>query len=109
MTISINLQAETNSPPPAADHPKINQRGRSTAAPAGDQGKNNLPDRDLMEKTRRSLTDDKSLSTSAHNVKIISQNDQVTLKGPVASEEEKLVVGGEGNGGWRLREYNQQD
>lgn len=36
--------------------------------------------------------DDKSLSTSAHNVKIISQNGQVTLKGPVASEEGKRVV-----------------
>ena len=45
-----------------------------------------------MQKIRRSLVDDKSLSTSAHNVKIIAQNGQVTLKGPVASEEEKRAV-----------------
>jgi osmotically-inducible protein OsmY len=35
---------------------------------------------------------DKSLSTYAHNVKIITQNGQVTLKGPVRSEEEKKTV-----------------
>jgi len=36
--------------------------------------------------------DDKSLSTYAHNVKIISQNGKVTLKGPVRSEEEKNTI-----------------
>jgi len=35
---------------------------------------------------------DKSLSTYAHNVKIITQNGQVTLKGPVRSEDEKKTV-----------------
>jgi osmotically-inducible protein OsmY len=35
---------------------------------------------------------DKSLSTYAHNVKIITQNGQVTLKGPVRSEEEKRAI-----------------
>jgi osmotically-inducible protein OsmY len=35
---------------------------------------------------------DKSLSTYAHNVKVITQNGMVTLKGPVKSEEEKQAV-----------------
>lgn len=35
---------------------------------------------------------DKSLSTYAHNVKVISQNGVVTLKGPVRSEEEKKAI-----------------
>jgi osmotically-inducible protein OsmY len=35
---------------------------------------------------------DKSLSSYAHNVKIISQNGSVTLKGPVKSEDEKSAV-----------------
>ena len=35
---------------------------------------------------------DKSLSTYAHNVKIISQNGNVTLKGPVRSEDEKRAI-----------------
>ena len=35
---------------------------------------------------------DKSLSTYAHNVKIITQEGQVTLKGPVRSESEKQTI-----------------
>jgi hyperosmotically inducible periplasmic protein len=35
---------------------------------------------------------DKSLSTYAHNVKIVSQGGQVTLKGPVRTEEEKRAI-----------------
>jgi len=45
-----------------------------------------------MQKIRKSIVDDKSLSTYAHIVKIISQNGKVTLKGPVRSEEEKNAV-----------------
>jgi hypothetical protein len=36
--------------------------------------------------------EDKSLSTDAHNVKVISQNGTVTLKGPVKSEAEKSAI-----------------
>jgi hyperosmotically inducible protein len=35
---------------------------------------------------------DKDLSTYAHNVKVITSNGRVTLKGPVDSEEEKNKV-----------------
>jgi hyperosmotically inducible periplasmic protein len=37
--------------------------------------------------------DDKSLSTCAHNVKVIVRDGEVTLKGPVQSEEEKKTIG----------------
>ena len=36
--------------------------------------------------------DDKSLSTYAHNVKIVAHGGTVTLKGPVRTEEEKKTV-----------------
>ena len=36
--------------------------------------------------------DDKTLSTYAHNVKVIAQDGQVTLKGPVRTEDEKKTV-----------------
>jgi hypothetical protein len=36
-----------------------------------------------MQKIRKAVMDDKSLSSYAHNVKIISQDEKVTLKGPV--------------------------
>ncbi len=45
-----------------------------------------------MRNIRKALMEDKSLSTYAHNVKIIAQNGKVTLKGPVRSEEEKSSV-----------------
>jgi hyperosmotically inducible protein len=77
---------------PAPDNTKVNKRDRSKAEPTSDQAKNNVNDRDIMQKIRKSVVDDKSLSTYAHNVKIVSQNGKVTLKGPVRSEEEKKTI-----------------
>ena len=77
---------------PNADNTKINQRDRSKSEPTADQAKQNTSDRDLMKRIRKSLMDDKSLSTYAHNVKVIAQNGKVTLKGPVRSEVEKKTV-----------------
>jgi hyperosmotically inducible periplasmic protein len=57
-----------------------------------DQQKENDADQELTRKIRRSLTQDKTLSSYAHNVKVITQGGQVTLKGPVRSEDEKRVV-----------------
>jgi osmotically-inducible protein OsmY len=48
----------------------------------------NAADRALTAKIRKAVMADKSLSTYAHNVKIISQNGTVTLKGPVHSDDE---------------------
>lgn len=77
---------------PNADNTKVNRQDRARSEPTADQGKNNLTDRERMQKIRKSLMEDKNLSTYAHNVKVISQNGQVTLKGPVRSEEEKKSV-----------------
>ena len=85
----VVLSAQQN---PAPDNTRVNQRDRSTGEPTADQGKNNLSDRDIMQKIRRSVMDDRSLSTYAHNVKIISQDGKVTLKGPVRSQEEKQTL-----------------
>ena len=46
----------------------------------------------LTAKIRKALIADKALSMYAHNVKIITQNGSVTLKGPVRSEDEKQQV-----------------
>jgi osmotically-inducible protein OsmY len=45
-----------------------------------------------MRKIRRAVVADKSLSTYAHNVKIVAQNGKVTLKGPVHTEDEKKTI-----------------
>lgn len=77
---------------PAPDNTKVNQRDRNKAEPTADQQKENQPDREIARKIRRSLVQDKTLSTYAHNVKIITQDGMVTLKGPVRSDEEKTAV-----------------
>lgn len=84
--------AQDSSTPPASDNTKVNQRDRSSLEPTADQQKENRPDRDITRDIRRSIMQDKSLSTYAHNVKIISQNGMVTLRGPVRSEDEKTAV-----------------
>ena len=75
-----------------ADNTKVNQRDRDQSSPTADQQKENQPDRELAAQIRKSLVKDKSLSTNAHNIKVIAQNGMVTLKGPVDSEQEKQAV-----------------
>ena len=75
-----------------ADNTKINQRDRSPQELTADQQGETKQDREITQKIRRALVNDKSLSTYAHNVKIITVGGMVTLKGPVKSEEEKRAV-----------------
>jgi len=84
-------QAATQSNP-SSDNTKVNQRDRKTSEPTADQGKNTSSDRETMRKIRRAVVADKSLSTYAHNIKIISEHGKVTLKGPVHTEEEKRAI-----------------
>ena len=74
------------------DNTKMNAQDRDKASPTADQQKENRSDREITQQIRQSLVKDKSLSTYAHNVKIITQNGQVTLKGPVGSEDEKRAI-----------------
>lgn len=62
-----------------------------TAAGAEEQAQS-TKDRELARKVRRAVVSDKSLSTSAHNIKIIAQNGVVTLRGTVRSENEKSAI-----------------
>ncbi len=60
--------------------------------PTADQQKSNKADRELTQKIRKSVFSDKSLSVSAHNVKIISRDGMVTLRGTVKSDDEKKSI-----------------
>jgi hyperosmotically inducible protein len=71
---------------PAPDNTKRNKDQRD---PSADQQKMNPADRTITQKIRKAIHEDKSLSTYAHNIKIISQDGKVTLRGPVRSEDEK--------------------
>jgi osmotically-inducible protein OsmY len=75
-----------------ADNTKVNQRDRNDNQPTADQQKENTSDRQLTAQIRRAIVKDKSLSTDAHNVKVIAQGGNVTLKGPVKSDAEKQAI-----------------
>jgi hyperosmotically inducible periplasmic protein len=86
---------------PAPDNSKANQ---DKSSPTADQQKINPADRETTRQIRAALHKDKTISTYAHNIKIITQDGKVTLRGPVRSEEEKAAivakakaVAGEGN------------
>ena len=81
-------------PPPQTqpDNTKMNKRDRAKSEVTADQQKENKSDRELARKIRRAIVEDKSLSTYAHNVKVIATNGTVTLKGPVHTAEEKTAV-----------------
>jgi hyperosmotically inducible protein len=86
----VTLSASAQQTPP--DNTKVNKADRAKGAVTADQQKENAADRDLAKKIRQAVVAEKSLSTYAHNVKIVAQNGQVTLKGPVRSEQEKTTI-----------------
>src|SRR5271170_4740570 len=91
-SLLIAQQPAGQDTPAQADNTKVNQRDQNANEPTADQQKDNRSDRDITQQIRQSLVKDKTLSTYAHNVKIITQNGQVTLKGPVRSDDEKKTI-----------------
>ena len=76
-----------------ADNSGNNVRYRQdTAVTATDQS-NSKADLNITQAIRKAVMADKKLSTNAHNVKIITANGVVTLRGPVKSAKEKKNIG----------------
>src|SRR6202795_3901147 len=69
--------------------PDNTKKNKDQTPPTADQQKTNPADRAITQKIRKAIHDDNSLSTYAHNVKIVTQDGKVTLRGPVRSEDEK--------------------
>jgi hyperosmotically inducible protein len=55
-------------------------------------------DRTITQKIRQAIMSDSALSTNAKNIKIITINGVVTLRGPVASSQEKDAIARKING-----------
>ncbi len=75
-----------------ANNTKINERdrGNDTLTP-GNQG-SSAEDTQITAAIRRRMIDDNRLSFDAKNVKVITLNKRVTLRGPVKSDEEKASI-----------------
>ena len=76
----------------APDNTKVNERDRQPSERTADQQSEHTSDRDLAKQIRQTIVKDDSLSTYAHNIKVIVKNGTVTLKGPVRSDEEKQAI-----------------
>jgi hyperosmotically inducible periplasmic protein len=95
ISLSWPIPSHAQSPESQAkpDNTKVNERDRNPDEATADRQKMNAADRKLTAEIRKSVMADKALSTYAHNVKIVSQNGTVTLKGPVRSDVEvKSIV-----------------
>ena len=75
--------------PPAPDNTKNNERDRNDANKTPLDQANNSADIDITAKIRSAIVDDSAMSTNARNIKIITQNGEVTLRGVVDSQAEK--------------------
>jgi hyperosmotically inducible protein len=74
------------------DNTGVNKRDQARGAVTADQQRNDPADLKTTQAIRRAIVADKSLSTYAHNIKVITVNGKVTLKGPVRNDSEKMVV-----------------
>jgi hyperosmotically inducible periplasmic protein len=76
----------------APDNSGRNERDRNDATKtAGDQSESEA-DRTISQNIRKAITSDDSVSTNGKNVKIITVDGVVTLRGPVKSEAEKTNI-----------------
>jgi hyperosmotically inducible periplasmic protein len=75
-----------------ADNSGKNVRDRQGATQTPGDQSSAKADMDITQAIRKAVVADKSLSTNAHNVKIITTNGAVTLRGPVKSAAEKSSI-----------------
>jgi hyperosmotically inducible periplasmic protein len=92
LLVSATLTIAQDSTPVAPDNSAVNVRDRNSGAMTAGQQSNNKADLELTRQIRRAIVKDSSLSMMAHNVKIVSANGDVTLRGPVETEHEKTAI-----------------
>lgn len=80
---------------PAPDNTKTNaaKMNSTEKTSTADGQNNNASDVSLTQQIRKSVMADKSLSTYAHNVKIVTVDGAVTLNGVVRDSREKQLIG----------------
>ena len=75
------------------DNTATNERDRSGETQTSGDQSNSPADLKITQAIRQALMKDSELSTTAKNVKIITNNGQVTLRGPVKNAQEKAKIG----------------
>jgi len=74
------------------DNTAINERDRSSDTQTSGDQSNSPADLKITQAIRQALMKDGELSTTAKNIKVITTNGQVTLRGPVKTAQEKAKI-----------------
>ena len=96
-----NETMSATSAPADSTEKNVRDKDNATLTPT-DQAQGSKHDVDMTRRIRKSLMADKTLSTNAQNIKIVTLNGRATLRGPVkdVGEQERIlkkarkVVGG---------------
>lgn len=91
LVLGLLVMSVTAQVPP--DNSKINQRDRSEKAVTADEQGNSKEDLDRTAAIRKAIRDQKDLSTYANNIKVVTKNGVVTLRGPVRDANERTLIG----------------
>ena len=91
--MTLVTHAQDQASPPSSSSPDNSSNNKIHDKTAQSQ-KENASDREMTQKIRQSFMADKSLSTYAHDVKIITQDGKVTLKGHDQNENETIASQG---------------
>lgn len=75
-----------------SDNTGQNARDRDSTAKTPMSQSESEPDRTITQRIREAIVSDSALSTNAKNIKIITVKGVVTLRGPVASSQEKDAI-----------------
>jgi hyperosmotically inducible periplasmic protein len=89
-TVSLAAMAAEDKTKP--DNTAINERDRSRETQTSGDQSNSSADLKTTQAIRQALMKDSELSTTAKNIKIITNNGQVTLRGPVKNAQEKAKI-----------------
>ena len=89
-TVSLAAMAADDKTKP--DNTAINERDRSRETQTSGDQSNSSADLKITQAIRQALVKDSELSTTAKNIKVITENGQVTLRGPVKNVQEKARV-----------------
>ena len=84
--------AEAPANRPEADNSARNNAEQQTKAITAEQQGESTADVEVTKRIRQKVVADKSISLNGHNVKIITSNRSVVLKGPVATQAEKEKI-----------------
>jgi hyperosmotically inducible periplasmic protein len=89
-TVTLAAMAADDKTKP--DNTAINERDRSRETQTSGDQSNSSADLKITQAIRQALMKDSELSTTAKNIKIITDNGQVTLRGPVKTAQEKAKI-----------------